>query len=382
MSRVRRFLTRAAAALLFATLGTSVSAAPLSCTRQAVTALASEALAQVSPNPEPGVTLAVYYPTRWSSPVAVARGLSDYAAHRPMQPDSPMLAGSIGKTFFGAAALNLAEAGKLDLDRPIAAYLPDAAIPNADRVTARMLLSHTSGYGEYDGSFMEDLIRQPLRMRTLSDWLGPLRRNAPGAPGTFRYSDINFVLLAELVSATSGEPWDRYIAREFLRPFGLRRTAAALSPRISGLAPGYAGPENFFGRDAMMQAGRLIYNPQFESGGGGYVSTASDLAKWIVRLGAANAYSPRSWAAASTPTHPVDDKGRTYGLGIHIDRTAQGTAYGHSGYIPGYVSWVRYYADAGIGVAIQTNTSDPARLPWDGYDVMDRLVGQLSAACH
>ena len=353
-----------------------------SCSRAWAAAEAKSALAKtIDEKLEPGVTLAIYYPTRWHDPVSAAAGYADYALKTAIAPDAVMPAGSIGKTFFGAAALKLAEDGKLNLDLPIGDILTNVDIPNGDKVTTRMLLAHKSGYGEYDATFMEDLIHDPLRQRSLTDWLGPIQRASPDPPGTFRYSDINFVLVAEIVSATSGERWDQYIDRNFLRPFGLSHTRAALSPSIAGLTPGYAGPKNFFGRDAMMESGRLIYNPQFESGGGGYVSSAPDLARWIVRLASANAYSPSSWALASAPTHPPDDKGNTYGLGVHIDRTSLGTAYGHSGYIPGYVSWVRYYEVPGIAIAIQTNTSDKSRLRWDGYELMDTLAGRIVASC-
>lgn len=353
------------------------------CNRANVETIARAAVrAAKNGSPIPGVTLAVFYPTRWGKPVTIADGYADYATKRLIAPDARLLAGSIGKTFFGAAALKLSEEGKLDLDAPIARYLPDAGIPNAGRVTIRMLLSHTSGYGEYDGPFIESLIDQPARVRVMADWIGPLLRNPPSPPGTFRYSDINFVLLAEIIAKAAGRPWADYIDDAFLRPFGLTGTRAALSRRVPGLTPGYAGPKNFFGRDAMLEKGALYYNPQFESGGGGYVSTAPDLARWIVRLAAANAYSPAMWRQASTPTHPKDAKGDSYGLGIHIDSSPLGTAYGHSGYIPGYVSWVRFYERPGIAIAMQTNTSDDARIPWDGYKVMDELAKTIVATCH
>lgn len=376
------FATPLVAVALLGCAQPATASDPAACTPAAATAFARTLLAKtVAGKAEPGVTLAIYAPTRFSRPVAIASGYADYARKTPMKPDSRLLAGSVGKTFFGAAALKLAEDGKLNLDRPIAQLLPALDIPAGDKVTTRMLLAHTSGYGEYDGDFMQDLIKEPLRTRTMADWLGPIRRNPPGPLGTFRYSDINYVILAEVISAAAGEPWDRYIARTFLKPFGLRDTIAAKSPTVPGLVPSYAGPTNFFGRDAMVQGKALIYNPQFESGGGGYASTAPDLARWIVRLGTANAYSPATLKLATTPIIPPDDKGKSRGLGIHIDKTPVGTAYGHSGYIPGYVSWVRYYEKPAIGIAMMTNTSDEARFAWDGYDVMDELAAELVRRC-
>ncbi|MFS0736247.1 serine hydrolase domain-containing protein [Sphingomonas sp. 1P06PA] len=380
----RHGLVRGCALLLALPLSIAASAQPTRapCTPGAVAAIAQDVIAKATAGKsEPGVTLAISVPLRWRTPVAVASGFSDYERRTPMRPDARMLAGSVGKTFFGAAAFKLAQDGRLDLDRPIGRILTGIDIPGGDVVTTRMLLSHTSGYGEYDGPFMDGLIADPLRTRILDDWVGPLRRNAPGKPGVFRYSDINYVLVAEIISKTAGEPWQAYIERSLLRPFGLRDTVAALTPAPARLTAGYAGARSLFGRDAMMGGGRLIYNPQFESGGGGFVSTAPDLARWIVRLGTGNVHGERDWRLATTPVKPADDKGDTYGMGIHIQRTPAGTAYGHSGYIPGYISWVRYYERPAIGIAMQTNTSDDARLPWDGYDLMDEIVGKMEKVC-
>jgi D-alanyl-D-alanine carboxypeptidase len=272
--------------------------------------------------------------------------------------------------------------GRLDVDETVDHYLPASDIPSGENVTVRMLLSHRSGYGEYDNVFMEDLIQDPSRVRTLDDWVGPLRRNPPGEPGEFRYSDINFVILAHVIDRVAGSSATSFIRSQFLLPYHLDDTAASDTREIAGLVQGYAGPENFFGRDTMLDSGKLIYNPQFESGGGGYVSTAPDLARWIALFATSTLFSSALWREASVPTHQNPETGGAYGLGIHIDQTPLGTAFGHSGYIPGYVSWARWYEEASVAVAIQTNTSDPTRLDWDGFDLSDRIAAKMVSVCH
>jgi D-alanyl-D-alanine carboxypeptidase len=356
---------------------------PSACTRDGLAAIARDELANISKGSDiPGVTAAIYMPTRFSRPVSVAQGWSDYAAKRPMLLNDRMLAGSIGKTFYAAAALRLADMRKLDLDRPIANYLPAANIPAADRVTVRMLLSHRSGYGEYDRVFMTDLIKNPTRERVLEDWVGPLRRNPPANLGELRYSDINFVILAHVIDSVAGMSATNFIQSQFLKPYRLANTGPSDQPRIKGLVQGYAGPKNFFGRDTMIEAGSLIYNPQFESGGGGFASTPDDLSRWITLFATSTVFSPQRWSEASSPTHKDEKKGSAYGLGIHIDSTPLGTAYGHSGYMPGYVSWVRWYEKPSVAVAIQTNTSDDDRLTWNGYDLGDRIATRVDMVCN
>jgi len=328
----------------------------------------------------PGVTAAVFLPKKWATPVALARGYSDFEAKITMRPEDEMLAGSIGKTFFAAAALRLAARGKLDLDRPISAYLPGFAVPNGKIVTARMLLSHTSGYSEFDERFMDDLIARPLATRDLNDWLGPIQRNPPGSPGKFRYSDINFMVLASVVSAAAGQSSYDLIREELLQPLRLKHTRPADRPDLPGLVPGYAGSKNPFGADKVMVKGRLIYNPQFEWGGGGFRSSSPDLARWIYAVRSGKAFPSKLWPEVSRPVS-VDEKGEGYGLGIHINPTRVGTAYGHGGYIPGYFSWVRWYEDPGFSVAAQTNTSDDSRLKFNGYEVLDAIAQKVAMIC-
>jgi D-alanyl-D-alanine carboxypeptidase len=333
-------------------------------------------------NPFPGATAAIYSPSFENGPISVAAGLADLEAGTPMRPQNRLLVGSVGKTFFAAAALQLAEQGVLDLDAPIATYLGGKTLPHSDLVTARHLLSHRSGYPEYDGSFMQSLIENPLAERSWSDWSGPVRRSQNlGEPGRdFAYSDVNYVILAAVIEGAAGESPYRLIERLFLLPLSLEDTVAADRPEIPGLIPGYESDSGLFGRDKLMPDGRLIYNPQFESGGGGYASTSGDLARWISALRNHTALSESSWSTMSTPRE-VSDEGHDYGLGMHIDQTSEGLAYGHSGYIPGYLSWVRWYEDRGLAVAAQVNASDSERVPGDGYDLLDAIVGAVDRGC-
>ena len=96
-------------------------------------------------------------------------GVSDRAAGRPMQVDDLLLAGSTGKTFFAAVALDLIEAGRLDLEAPAYRFLGGRLwfkrLPNAADITIRMLMTHTSGLVRYetDPQFTAALVADPDR---------------------------------------------------------------------------------------------------------------------------------------------------------------------------------------------------------------------------
>ena len=97
----------------------------------------------------------------------LASGLADRTAGRALSPDDLLMAGSTGKTFFAAVALQLIEAGRLDLDAPISKYLGAkpwfSRLPNAKGITVRMLMTHTSGLVRYEMNpkFTADLRANP-----------------------------------------------------------------------------------------------------------------------------------------------------------------------------------------------------------------------------
>ena len=306
------------------------------------------------------------------------------SAARALTSDDRMLAGSVGKTFWAALALRRASTGALDLDAPVRQVLPAARIPSFAWITPRMLLRHTSGIGEYDRVFMTSLVREPQRVRTWDDWLGVLRRQPPPArdTGRFRYSDLNYVVLAMLLDG--GEPGRAYrdIETELLRPLQLDGTVPALTSRIPGLVAGHDGATGLFGRDVMLDGDTLVYNPQFEWGGGGFASTPRDLARWMMALRLGRAFPDSLWAMVVARPPGVSDTAQHWrGMGVHVDLGPLGAMYGHSGYMPGYVSWMRWYERDRVAVSLQANAVDSVRLSDDGFAWTDSVVVALRAAC-
>ena len=129
------------------------------------------------------------------------------------------------------AVLQLVERGRLQLDAPVARYWPAFAVAGKRDITVRELLAHTSG------------LRADLDLR--SRWSGreeALHRvlaEAPVAPPGTRtlYSDINFIVLGELVRRVSRQPLAVYARRHIFDPLGMRDTAfappATWQPRIA-----------------------------------------------------------------------------------------------------------------------------------------------------
>ncbi len=112
----------------------------------------------------PGATLGVVLANGESFGLAV--GFSDRELKTPMKPRDRMLAGSVGKTFAAATALQLVNEGKIGLDDRVEKYLGRepwfSRLPNAKDITVRQLMNHTSGLVRYEfkEQFTKDLTAQ------------------------------------------------------------------------------------------------------------------------------------------------------------------------------------------------------------------------------
>src|SRR5262249_6150982 len=113
--------------------------------------------------------VAAFYRTDGSL-VTWAVGLADRDRKTPMPLTARMLAGSAGKTFFAALALQLAGEGKVKLDTPVKEYLGRepwfGRLANGEHITARMLMNHTSGLPGLSRQFMSGLVKNPLAERS------------------------------------------------------------------------------------------------------------------------------------------------------------------------------------------------------------------------
>ena len=320
----------------------------------------------------PGVTVGIV--TKDGLVQAFASGESDTATHRKMQPTDLMLAGSTGKTFFAAVAVQLIESGKLDLDAHISQYLGTrpwfSRLPNAKDVTVRQLMTHTSGIirYEFNEKFTADLRANPEKIWTPEEQIGYLFDTpAPFAAGQgWEYSDTNYMVLGLIVEQITGTKYYDLIRDRFLTPLGLKGAVPSTSRRIPGLVPGYVGPgDPILPAGDVMKDGVMTINPQLEWAGGGFATNAVDLARWGHELYTGKALSAKARALMIDSAVPAKlGAGSTYGLGVIIrpPATAAGMTsrtWGHSGYFPGYMSELLYVVDTGTTLAIQINSSGP-----------------------
>ena len=316
----------------------------------------------------PGATVGVVL--KDGTAFGVASGVSDREAGTAMKPDDLLLAGSTGKTFFAALAVQLIEAGSLDLDAPISRYLGSrpwfSRLPNGARITVRHLMTHTSGLVRYEmnPAFTAALRAQPDKPWTPEEEVAFLLDDAPPfAPGEgWEYSDTNFIVLGMILESITRTTCYAEIERRFLKPLALTRVMPSTSRRIPGLIPGYAGPRDPLGLpDRVLVDGVFTINPQFEWAGGGFATSAPDLARWGHALYAGGALTPAARKIMIDAAVPARLGPETrYGLGVIVrPQTPVGLTWGHSGFFPGYQTELLHLVDSGLTLAIQINTSAP-----------------------
>ena len=317
----------------------------------------------------PGATAAVALPD--GTVLTAATGLADLEAQRQMQPDTPMLAASIGKSFVAATVLSLETGGLLSRSDLVSDHLGDldwfSRLPNHATMTVGDLLRHASGLPDHvlsDGFRAEMARRTARRAQALTPeeavaFVLDAEPIFPAGSG-WAYSDTGYLLLGLIIENTSGRRYDALVSERFLSPLGLTGTRPSNTRHLPGLAVGYEAQDNPFGLPprTMDDDGRLLWDPGVEWTGGGLMSTARDLAVWgqalLTGTALGHPYLDRLLdGIAVAPDAPNVRYGA--GIAIHAD-TPRGTVIGHGGWVPGYVSSLRHYADHGVTVAFQINT--------------------------
>lgn len=313
---------------------------------------------------------------------SVSTGVADLETKIPLKPSDRLLAGSVGKTFVAAETLLLAQEGKLDLDEKIERWLGGekwfAQLPNAKSITLRMLLNHSSGIPDHvdTGSFQKTLFKSAARDIKYEELIAYVLGKKPLFPAGkgYNYADTNYILVGMIVEKLTGKSLYENISENFLKPLGLERTIPSNSIVLPEVANGY------FQNKPVIANGKFTVNPQWEWAGGGFASTAEDLARWAKALYEGNVLQKKYLDEMLNST--TTGEGANYGLGVEIVKNKFGKAYGHNGDFPGYLSDMRYFPQQKIAVAVQVNADEnPAAIKFMTSAVDDFaqvIIGQLS----
>ncbi|WP_128543842.1 serine hydrolase [Larkinella soli] len=223
-------------------------------------------------------------------------------------------AASLSKPVFAFAVLQLVEEGRLDLDKPLADYLPYPDVASDERyrkITARMVLSHRTGFPNWRGS-------RPLTVK-----------NDPGTK--FGYSGEGFVYLQKVVEKITGRPINALMTERVFKPLGMARSSYLWR---ADFEPDFARPHNQFGfpfTKGKPENANMAYSLQ---------TTADDYARFLSEiLNPTHLKQPTIQAMLNPETRlPVRFNRDTtlseslfWGLGFGLEKTPAGDYFWHWG---------------------------------------------------
>ncbi|MEH6397213.1 serine hydrolase domain-containing protein [Pseudoalteromonas sp.] len=282
----------------------------------------------------------VYIHKQGQQPEFFAQGWHNREQKIPAYPSALFKIGSIRKLYDAAALTKLTAAGRIDVDKTLADYMPSliGRIENADKITLRMMVQHRSGIPNYtDTDNFDWSIAYPDPLALVLD------TPADFNPDTdYGYSNTNYLLLRKIMSTVLGYDHNQFIKDEILTPLGLTHTFSSVHEiNLASLMSGYY----------------VGYNNDFKTLDQGYVATVQDVGDFIIALNKGTFFNEQEQALYASLYQ-----------------------YGHTGWVLGYSSIARYHKDIDTVVVqfINTNGNDTVMLTEIIYNrIIEILTAQL-----
>jgi D-alanyl-D-alanine carboxypeptidase len=268
----------------------------------------------------------VYVDQAGKPPEFYAAGWHDRKNKIPAYPQALFKIASITKLYVAVATAKLVKAKRLSLNKTLAEYFPELAgrIENAERITLKMMVQHRSGIPNFVDH--PDYWTNPPKNKqeTLEYALDLPADFEPGED--YGYSNTNYMLISDLIDKTLGYPHQQYIKEEILIPLGLKNTFGSLHEvNIEDVMSGYyVGVEKDFKTE---DTGLML-------------ATAEDVGIFLRALNDGSVFNEGEQEIYSS---------------IYV--------YEHTGLLPGYQSFAKYYKDIDTVVIQFNNTTN-----FNGYD--------------
>ena len=284
----------------------------------------------------------------WSGTTGTADGVRDLTV------DDQFAIASITKSVVAAQVMLMVEAGEVALDDPVADHLPADLGFDTNQATIRDLLGHRSGIPDYYelgplGRIEQTDFQREFTPTEILELLPP-ERTPPGS--VFSYAETNYLLLQSMIEHIRGRPLAEVLRDGSLAIDELERLVYQPDERPTEPMAMPAGA----GHGVLEVRGG--YLPSLASASAYHASgaIASDplsLARWWRALCAGEIVSQASLTAMSTmgpAAHLV-----TYGLGMYNPANGYASAFGHTGQLPGYMSWAACLPEDGAVIVVLTN---------------------------
>jgi len=216
--------------------------------------------------------------------------------------------GAVAFTYLGTLLMKFVDEHKVKLDDTIDRWMPK--LPEANKVTLKMLANQTSGYPDYetDPAWLAAFIADPFHIWTYEERLKyAFSRPIQFAPGTnWSYAHTNFMILGEILSKIGGKPLDALLREKVLGPMGLKNTVASQTSEIPSPVLHAFDSER---RTALKIPSNIsfyeestFWNPQWGTPiGANETTTIDDMATTAVKVGTGALLSKSSYEAMTGP---------------------------------------------------------------------------------
>jgi CubicO group peptidase (beta-lactamase class C family) len=306
-------------------------------------------------------------------------GMADLEHGAPINKGTVFRLGSVSKQFTAAAVALLAAEGRLSLDADLRTYLPD--FPTYARpITVSHLLHHLSGIRDYGGLMFlagakvdatydgDDVYRMLIRQRGLDV--------SPGS--AYGYSNSNYLLLARIIEAVTGEKFGRVLEQRIFAPLEMRSTRVQddHTRLVPGRAVGYAP-------SGTAKGFRLNETWIDVVGAANVFTTIGDMARWDRNLDHPGLGEPALVDLLLTPGRRQNGDTVSYGGGTQLGRYRGLPTVGHAGAFAGHRADYVRFPDQRLAVVTLCNLASAA--PWNagrrvaGLILDDKMQPQVSA---
>jgi CubicO group peptidase (beta-lactamase class C family) len=237
-----------------------------------------------------------------------AFGKADLEQEVPVTAATKFRVGSVSKSLTAAAVARVWELGRLDLDAPIARYVP--GVPSKE-MTVRQVASHVSGIRNYRGAEYLNRIACSSVSDALAVFITDPLLSPPGE--RFAYSSYNYTLLSAALEASTGQPFLEAMQRLVLDPLAMRATVPDRHTAVvSGRARWYE-----------RQGGQLTNAPWVDNSNkwaaGGYLSTAQDLVTFGIAMTSPGYLRQETREMLFARAHTTGGATVEYGIGWRTD---------------------------------------------------------------
>ncbi len=320
-------------------------------------------LVQTGNRPGPGAVMLIITP---NGRYLKSTGVADVKTCEPLKADSPFQIGSNTKMMTAAMIYQLQEEGKLSTSDLLSKWVPDLAakLPNGDKMTIEMMLTHTTGMKDYfdvpgkdgsiaDGAKDKAILTRAFTPEELITLVADSRLSefAPAAERQWKYNNTGYILLGLIIEKATGKSYEENLKARIFEPLGLKKTYLQTDVPEVGALPNayYKTPFDFATAE---------WNASQGWSAGAVVSTPDEFATFMKALFTGKLFKqPETVKLMKTPAPTGANRlgpGVTYAHGMSNNKGV----LGHGGQTLGFQSDGGYIPDKDVTIVMWSNAAE------------------------